>query len=331
MHNKLSMLLCLTLAAGLFNCCSIGAAASDGDSDAKTLSIVTTLFPEYDWVKQILGETVEQADLTMLLDSGVDLHSYQPTVEDLVTISNCDLFIYVGGESDDWVEEALETVTNADMTVINLLDVLGDSVKEEEVVEGMEAEEEDEDAGNDEEETEYDEHVWLSLKNAEVICQYICDRLCEMDEVNADTYAANTQAYLEELDALDTQYEEAVSAATCTTLLFGDRFPFRYLADDYGLDYYAAFSGCSAESEASFETIAFLAGKVDELGLTTVLTIDGTDHSIAETIVSTASSDNIQILSMDSMQSTVSADVEAGATYLSLMESNLDVLTQALN
>ncbi|MCD7716099.1 MAG: metal ABC transporter substrate-binding protein [Lachnospiraceae bacterium] len=329
MHNKLSMLLCLTLAAGLFNCCSIGAAASGNESDAKTLSIVTTIFPEYDWVKQILGETVEQAYLTMLLDSGVDLHSYQPTVEDLVTISNCDLFIYVGGESDDWVEDALATVTNTDMTVINLLDVLGDSVKEEEVVEGMEAEEED--AGNDEEETEYDEHVWLSLKNAEVICQYICDRLCEMDEANAGTYTANTQAYLEELDALDTQYEEAVSAAAYTTLLFGDRFPFRYLADDYGLDYYAAFSGCSAESEASFETIAFLAGKVDELGLTTVLTIEGTDHSIAETIVSTASSDNIQILSMDSMQSTVSADVEAGATYLSLMESNLDVLTQALN
>ena len=214
------------------------------------------------------------------------------------------------------------------MKVINLLDVLGEQVKEEEVVEGMEAEEEE---SEDEEEPEYDEHVWLSLKNAETLCNAITDALETIDPANKDAYAANAASYLEKLAALDGEYQTVVDNAVRKTVLFGDRFPFRYLVDDYGLNYYAAFAGCSAETEASFETISFLAGKVDELGLPCVLTIDGAQHKIAETIVQNTAEKNQSILTLDSMQSTTSTDVANGTTYLSVMESNLDVLKQALN
>lgn len=303
-------------------------AASDG------IKIVTTIFPEYDWVNVILGENAANAEVTMLLDNGVDLHSYQPTAEDIMKIATCDLFIYVGGESDEWVEDALAEATNKEMQVINLLEVLGENVKEEEVVEGMEAEEEHEEADSEEEheeeEVEYDEHVWLSLKNAEILCAAIEESLAAIDPANSDAYKANLDSYVAELDALDQQYQEAVGAANVSTLLFGDRFPFRYLVDDYGLSYYAAFVGCSAETEASFETITFLAQKVDELSLGTVLTIESSDQKIAQTIVENTQSKDQQILTLDSMQSTTSKDVEAGTTYLSVMENNLSVLKAAL-
>lgn len=291
------------------------------------LSIVTTIFPEYDWVKHIVGDT-DAAEITMLLDSGVDLHSYQPTASDMIKISTCDLFIYVGGESDEWVEDALAEATNKDMVVINLLDALGDAVKEEEIVEGMEAEEEE---GEEEEEgQEYDEHVWLSLKNAAVLVDTITDAMTKLNADHAATFSANAASYKEKLSELDKEYSDVVDAASLKTVLFGDRFPFRYLVDDYGLGYYAAFVGCSAETEASFETIAFLANKVRELNLTTVLTLEGTDHRIAETIISTSGVD-AQILSMDSMQSTTAKDVANGASYLAIMEKNLTALTAALN
>lgn len=324
---------CLLLSAGILGGCGKAASSaasvpSASQSDDKPLKIVTTIFPEYDWVREILGDKADNAELTMLLDNGVDLHSYQPTADDIIKISDCDLFIYVGGESDGWVEDALKEATNKDMQVINLLDVLGEQVKEEEVVEGMEAEEEE---AEDEDEPEYDEHVWLSLKNAETLCNAITDALETIDPANKDAYAANAAAYLEKLAALDGEYQTVVDNAARKTVLFGDRFPFRYLVDDYGLNYYAAFVGCSAETEASFETISFLSGKVDELGLPCVLTIDGAQHKIAETIVQNTAEKNQSILTLDSMQSTTSTDVANGTTYLSVMESNLDVLKQALN
>lgn len=323
----------LLLAAGILGGCgkaefSSISAPSASQSGSKPLKIVTTIFPEYDWVRQILGERAKNVGLTMLLDNGVDLHSYQPTADDIIKISDCDLFIYVGGESDGWVEDALKEATNKEMQVINLLDVLGEQVKEEEVVEGMEDEEEE---SEDEDEPEYDEHVWLSLKNAETLCNAITDALEEIDPANKDAYATNAASYLEKLAALDGEYQTVVDNAARKTVLFGDRFPFRYLVDDYGLSYYAAFAGCSAETEASFETISFLAGKVDELRLPCVLTIEGAQHKIAETIVQNTAEKNQSILTLDSMQSTTSTDVANGTTYLSVMESNLDVLKQALN
>ena len=280
----------------------------------KQVKVVTTIFPEYDWVKEIAGDEVSNMDLTMLLDNGVDLHSYQPTADDIMKISDCDLFIYVGGESDAWVEDTLKEAVNKDMKVINLLDVLGSSVKEEEVVEGMEAEEEDEEDGA-EEEPEYDEHVWLSLRNAKVLCKAIADDLAEIDTENANTYQENEKAYADKLDELDKKYQETVDSASQKTLLFGDRFPFRYMVDDYGLSYYAAFVGCSAETEASFETITFLAGKIDELGLKNIMTIEKSDQKIAKTIIENTNEKNQGILILDSMQSTTSDDVKKGATY----------------
>lgn len=295
------------------------------------LSIVTTIFPEYDWVREILGDKADNAEITMLLDNGVDLHSYQPTADDIVKISDCDLFIYVGGESDEWVEDALRNAANGNMKVINLLEVLGDSVKTEEIVEGMQEEEhEHEDAEEHEHEEEADEHVWLSLKNAKMLVRVISKALQELDPDNKDIYAANADAYVKKLSALDAEYQTAVDAASNKTILFGDRFPFRYLVDDYGLRYYAAFVGCSAETEAGFETISFLAKRVDELKLPCVLTIEGAQHKIAETIVRNTTAKNQRVLTMDSMQSTTSKDVKNGTTYLSVMEKNLSVLKEAL-
>ena len=487
----------------------VGALAGCGKQDdtnkTDKLSIVTTIFPEYDWVREILGDKADNAEVTMLLDNGVDLHSYQPTADDIVKISDCDLFIYVGGESDGWVDDALKNATNKNMKVINLLEVLGDSVKTEETVEGMQEDghdhghshdeqltendiedrtlsdfagawkslhpfllngdldkfcehraEEDEDSSttkdtywekykaswqcdaekisiegnnitftyadgktvsaeytyagyqpkrNDEGEIrsvryqfetasadapkyvqfndhghepgeaehfhiyfgndgfdalmsaktnpffvkdalsvedildelmghdhgeEKDEHVWLSLKNAKTLVDAISNALQEIDPDNKDTYAANTSAYIEKLSALDGAYQSAVDGAARKTVLFGDRFPFRYLVDDYGLSYYAAFAGCSAESEASFETVSFLAKKVDELGLPCVLTIEGKNHKLAETIVQSTTKKNQKVLTMDSMQSMTSKDAANGATYLSVMEQNLSVLKEAL-
>lgn len=318
-------IIAITLCLMMLTCFMAGCGTPSAKGDK--LSIVTTIFPEYDWVKQILGDKAEHADVVMLLDNGVDLHSYQPTADDIIRISTCDLFIYVGGESDEWVEDALKESTNKDMAVINLLEVLGKDVKEEEIKEGMHEEAHDHDH---EEETEYDEHVWLSLKNAAKLCGYIAEKLGSIDAENKDTYIQNANAYIEKLNALDGKYREAVNAGNTKTLLFGDRFPFRYLTDDYELDYYAAFVGCSAESEASFETILFLANKADELGLKAILQIDGADGKIARTIKDTTKTKDQTILTLDSMQSTTTADVKNGASYISIMEKNLAVLKNAL-
>ena len=308
-----------------------GCGKQNDTNQTDKLSIVTTIFPEYDWVREILGEKADNAEITMLLDNGVDLHSYQPTADDIVKISDCDLFIYVGGESDEWVEDALRNAANGNMKVINLLEVLGDSVKTEEIVEGMqEAEHEYEDAEEHEHEEEADEHVWLSLKNAKMLVRVISKALQELDPDSKDIYAANADAYVKKLSALDAEYQAAVDAASNKTILFGDRFPFRYLVDDYGLHYYAAFVGCSTETEAGFETISFLAKRVDEWKLPCVLTIEGAQHKIAETVVRNTTAKNQRVLTMDSMQSTTSKDVKNGTTYLSVMEKNLSVLKEAL-
>lgn len=320
-RKYLSILLIAVMAVvGLAAC---GQNLSKNPSGNGKIKVVTTIFPEYDWVKQIAGERVSDMDITMLLDNGVDLHSYQPTAADIMKISDCDLFIYVGGESDAWVDDALKEAVNKNMKVINLLDVLGDSVKEEEIVEGMQVEEE-------EEEPEYDEHVWLSLKNARVLCKAIADNLSAIDSEHKDVYDANVSSYMGKLDELDAQYKSTVESSSGNTLLFGDRFPFRYLVDDYGLNYYAAFVGCSAESEASFETISFLSKKTDELGLKSILTIEKSDKKIAKTIISNTKNKNQKILEMDSLQATTSKDAANGTTYLSVMQNNLNVLKEAL-
>ena len=316
-----------------------------------------------------MGDRADDVNLTMLLDNGTDLHSFQPAVKDIMKVSSCDLLIYVGGESDQWIEDALESAQNKDMKTINLMEVLGDSIKEEETVEGMQEsdhehehhhdhdhdecgcghdhdhEEHEHHHGHDhdecgcghdhdhedEEEKEYDEHVWTSMRNAEVICDAIAETLEEMDPENKEIYQSNAETYKEKLSALDEAYQETVNNAKQKTLVFADRFPFRYLVDDYDLSYYAAFSGCSAESEASFKTVTFLAGKVDELGVKSVLTMEKSDDRIAQTVIENTKAKDQKILQLNSMQSITSEEIADGATYLSVMEDNLGVLKEALN
>ena len=498
--------------------------ADRSEAVGKKLSIVCTIFPEYDWVREILGSKADSADITYLLDNGVDLHSYQPTAEDIMKISTCDLFIYVGGESDEWVEDALSQAQNKDMKVINLMEVLGDKAKEEEIKEGMQEEEHehdhehskevstfedgevqdrplsdwegdwqsayplvldgsldeawehksedgsmtaeeykeyyakgyktdynaisihddhitftdkdgketesdykytgyfiqdwstgtraamyrfeavdkesgapvyiefndhiiepekaehfhirmsnesydaivdpegnwptffdaaltpdevceevighghsDEDEDEDEHEhehehehedgePEYDEHVWLSLKNAEILCAEIESDIEALDPDNADTYRTNLESYTEKLISLDSDLKTLIDSAGETALIFGDRFPFRYFADDYGIDYYAAFVGCSAETEASFETVAFLAAKADEFNADTIYTIENSDGRIAQAVIDASSSKDKTIAVLNSVQSVSQDDIKNGTTYLSLMQQNYETL-----
>lgn len=312
----------------------IAEAKTTEETDRK-LNIVTTIFPEYDWTRNILGNREADVNLTMLLDNGTDLHSFQPAVKDIMKVSSCDLLIYVGGESDQWIEDALESAQNKDMKTINLMEVLGDTIKEEETVEGMQDSEhehghEDEHAHEGEDEKEYDEHVWTSMRNASVICDAIAETLEEMDPENKEIYQTNAENYKAKLSTLDQKYQETVDTDRQNTLIFADRFAFRYLVDDYGLNYYAAFSGCSAESEASFKTVTFLAGKLDELGIKTVLTIEKSDDRIAQTVIENTKKKDQKILELNSMQSITSDEIKNGVTYLSVMEGNLKVLKEAL-
>ena len=290
---------------------------------SQKLQIVAAIFPEYDWVRQIVGDD-DSVELTLLVDDGVDPHSFQPAVSDMVTAANCDLLIYGGGESDQWLTK-LEA-TNPNRETLVLLPLLGEQAHQEEVVEGMEAHEEDEPEGD----AEMDEHVWLSLRNASLFCQSITEALCRLNPGKADTYRANLAAYQQQLNALDVQYQQAVSAASQHTIVVCDRFPFRYLVEDYNLSYYAAFPGCSAETGASFETVVFLSNKVKELNLSALLVTESSDGRMAKTVAQNAGNEQMPVLTLNSMQS-VSAEQAKTLRYLSVMTDNLTVLQQALS
>ncbi len=324
------------------------------------LNVIATTFPIYDWSREVLGERLGDVNLTILVDSGVDLHSFQPSIQDVTEISTADMFMYIGGPSDLWVHDALAQKQNEDMIVVNMMDILGDEVLMEELIEGMtetehahDHDEHNHDEHNHdehnhdehnhdehnhdeheshahEEHEEADEHVWLSLKNAEFFVMEIAYAFGELDPEFSEVYEENARAYISKLHALDEEYEVAVTNAHQKTLLVADRFPFAYLVDDYSLSYHAAFVGCSAETEASFETIAFLSNKVDELGLRNIIVIDGTTHQIPQTIVGNTVSKNQNIVLLDAMQSTAKADIDAGATYLGIMEKNLEALKTVL-
>lgn len=304
--------------------------AKKAKAETNKVKVVTTIFPEYDWARQVIGEKADNVELTLLLDNGVDLHSFSPSVKDIAKIQDADIFVYVGGESDEWVDEVLKNVKKPNQKVINLLEVLGDRVKAEEIVEGMEHEHEHHDEHAHEEEEELDEHVWLSLKNAQILTSAITSALCEVDAKNAEVYKKNLASYNAKLDALDAKYVEAVKVASKNTLVFGDRFPFRYMVEDYNLKYFAAFTGCSAESEASFKTIVFLSEKVNELGLNTVCQIETGNGKIAKTVISNSKNKKAKVLTFDSLQSTTAKQIKKGATYLGAMEKNLEVLKEAL-
>ena len=318
----------LIIALAAFFALAAAMAATKNKKNAKkepSLKIVSTIFPSYDWAREILGEKASEATLTLLLDSGTDLHSYQPSFKDISKIASADVFIYVGGESDNWVPNVLKTIKNPNLKTINLLETLGSSAKEEEIVEGMQSEEEESD------EIELDEHVWLSLKNSKTLVSAISEAIALCDSKNATLYKANAIVYEKRLSDLDKAFENALKECSKSTLVFADRFPFRYLVDDYSLSYYAAFAGCSAETEASFETVVFLSKKIDELSSNAVFQIESSDGKIAKTVIKNSQKNkNATIFVLDSMQSTTAKDAQNGKTYLSVMKKNLEVLKEAL-
>lgn len=286
---------------------------------------LVTIAPVYDWVRQVIGVHTNQWKLTLLQKSGIDLHSFKPSAQDVAKVARSDFFVYVGGESDEWVEGLLKQKQNPKQCALNLMDYLGSAIKTEELVEGMQREEDEADEDEGAEEEEKDEHIWLSLRLASRSVGEIARQLAMLDPVNATDYQVQAAAYQKRLSELDARYKTLVSQAKRKTILVADRFPFRYLVDDYGLSYYAAFVGCSAESEASFKTIVFLAKKVDALALPSILTLEGSSTKIAETVVRTSSLQAVKILTIDSLQSSLSTD------YLTAMEKNLSVLSAALN
>ena len=344
-------LVCAIFVAALFSLFACGDAPKSKIAKESKLSIVATIYPEYAWAKEILGSRFNSVKLELLMKNGVDLHSYKPTAQDIAKIASADMVIYVGGESDEWIEKALEATPKKGRSEINLMKVLGDRVKAEEVIEGMQAEEEHEHNNTTEsaemphneeehehhhhdhdEEVENDEHVWLSLKNAEIIVQKIAAEIAKLDSAHASVYTQNVNAYVAKIQSLDNDYRTTVESAARKTVLFGDRFPFRYLVDDYGLKYYAAFVGCSAESEASFETIAFLANKMDSESLPSIFIIENGNEKIAKAVLAASkNSKNAQILILNSMQSVTEKQIDEGADYLSIMKSNLENLKKALN
>ena len=309
------------------------------------LRIIATTFPLYDWTRQILGQQLASMELVQLQDNGVDLHNFQPTVKDIARISQCDLFLFVGGESDEWVEKTLRTQRNPRRIALNLIKELGNSVLEEEHMdEGKEherhkdGEHEHHKDGEDEhhhksgehDEHEADEHIWLSLRCAASLCEVIAARLSALDPEHATEYQANARIYIAKLQELDRRYKAVVDNAPLKTLVFADRFPFRYMAKDYGLTCHAAFSGCSAETEASFKTIAFLAKKVNEQKLPAVIVLEGRRHKIAESVTRASKRKDVKILMMNSLQSSTSKEAASGKGYLDTMEKNLEVLKRAL-
>ena len=308
--------------------------ADSVEKDGDAVSVVTNTFPAYDWVKNITEGT--DVEVTNLTDNGVSLHNYEPSAQDIEKIAKSNLFLYVGGESDEWAPDAAKQAPKA--KVLNMLEILGDAVKEEEVKEGMEHDHDhehgdedhdhDHDHDHEHEEIEYDEHVWLSVKNAKTISKAIADALCEIDAKNADTFKKNYEAYAAKLDALQNDFDEMRKAAKQDNILVADRFPFRYLVSDLDLDYFAAFVGCSAESEASFETISFLAQKVDELNIKHIIKLAGSDGKIADTVKDASKAKDQDIIEMTSMENASSND---GKTYIDYMQMNLDALKKALN
>lgn len=333
MHRYAFIAFCLAFFAILFVGCNDAAEKSDA-AKGKKLSVVTTIYPEYAWVKEILGARADSLDLVLLVKNGMDLHSFNPSAKDIATIADADMVVYVGGESDQWVSKALAATPKAGRVALNLMEQLGDRVKAEEVVEGMEhehAEEREHEPAEPTEAPENDEHVWLSLKNAEMLVMALAESIAKLDTVHATEYRMNAALYIAKVSALDAKYRAAVDGATSKVILVGDRFPFRYLVDDYGLKYYAAFVGCSAESEASFETVAFLANKMDSLSLPAILTIDGGDGKIAQAVLTASKkSKDAPVLTLNSMQSVTEEQIKSGVDYLSMMQDNLEVLKKVL-
>ena len=310
----LTLALCLSLTA-----CGTGLERPD---DGK-ITVVCAIFPEYDWLRNLTAGS-DNVELKLLIDKGVDLHSYQPNVNDIVTVSDCDVFVYSGGASDVWVEDVIETAMNPKLIAVDMMELL------EKHRELCTEEHEHEHEGHDHEHSA-DEHIWLSLLNADYICSELTALLCELDMNNIELYEQNYAAYSAKLRALDEAYYIPLTEAVHETVLFADRFPFTYLMEDYDLHHHAAYEGCSAETEVSFDTFAGLSETLRMLNLPGVVIVDDSDHRIADTVIGASGLEDCEIYTMQSMQAVSSRQIKDGITYLDIMEENLSVLAQALN
>ena len=296
------------------------------DTDPDQLTVVATVFPAYDFARAVGGDL---ADVQLLLPPGTESHSYEPTPADILAVQDCDLFIYLGGESDTWVETILESVELRGQT-LRMVDCV--PLLEEETVEGMESYEEGHDHDHDEapglgEVVGYDEHVWTSPKNAALITRAVGDKLAELDPANADTYAANSADYAAQIEDLDREFADFFAGVEDRTMVFGDRFPLRYFAEEFNIDYYAAFPGCSTQTEPSAATIAFLTDKVREEHIPTVWYIEFSNHLVADSIAESA---GVKTAMFHTCHNVSADDLAAGATYVSLMEQNLETLRENL-
>ena len=298
------------------------------DCESEQLTVVATVFPAYDFARAAGGGLV---DVQLLLPPGTESHSYEPTPADILAVQDCDLFIYLGGESDTWVETILESVELRGQTM-RMVDCV--PLLEEETVEGMESYEEAHGHDHDHEEAPglgevvgYDEHVWTSPKNAARITRAVGEKLAELDPANGETYAANTEAYAAQIEALDQAYTDFFAGVEDRTMVFGDRFPLRYFAEEFGIDYYAAFPGCSTQTEPSAATIAFLTDKVREEHIPTVWYIEFSNHLVADSIAESA---GVKTAMFHTCHNISPEELESGATYVSLMEENLEALRENL-
>lgn len=312
----ISLFAAMTILTAMTGC----SGKSAPDNTVRPLRVVTTIFPEYDWVKTITEKS--GAEVSILQNNGTDMHSYKLTAEDIISINECDVFIYVGGESDESIKDVLATAPKTGRAEIKLMDVLKDRVRDEELTEGMVSTEEEEPAS--------DEHVWLSLTNAVLCSDKITEVLSDKDPGNAKLYQANHDDYVKELKKTDEDFKEVLKSASSDTVVFGDRFPFRYLFDDYSIKYYAPFSGCSAETEASFETISFMADKLDECGSEYIALLKGGNSKLAKTISESSKSKKAELIELDPMQQVTQEEIDSGVRYIDIMKDDLSVLAKIL-
>ncbi|MDO5519524.1 MAG: metal ABC transporter substrate-binding protein [bacterium] len=333
---ELKIVVMLTLVMALLTGCAGGkdvANTTSGQADKK-LKVVSTIYAPFDFARQVAKDN---AEVTLLLKPGAESHSYEPTPQDIITIQNCDVFVYVGGENDKWVDKVLDSIDNKQMKIIKLLDCV--NAVEEEHKEGMqdaheeeehdhEDEHEDDHEEHEHEEHELDEHVWTSPKNAIAISKKMQQVFSEADPEHAEAYKENLASYVTELEKLDRAFGDVVSTAKRKTIIFGDRFPLRYFVDAYGLDYYAAFSGCSTDTEVSAGTIAFLTDKIKEEAIPVVFKIELSSGNIANSI---ADSTNTKVLTFYACHNISKDDYEAGMAYTDFMWKNVDTLKEALN
>ena len=333
MMKKKFFALFLTIMVLLLSLCGCSSAYTEPEDN--TPEILCAAFPEYDWTRNILGDNPSDLRLQLLNDSGMDMHSYQPSVADMVDIADAELVIFTGGDSEFWIEDALISSQSSgdSRRSISLMEVFSHNHELADLYTADEHEENDHDHHHGEEEHAHatDEHLWLSLKLVPSFIREIAQAIAELDPAHADYYEANASEYIARIAALDMLYEETISSAGCSSLLFADRYPFKYLLEDYGLDYVAAFPGCSAETEASFETILKLSDTVNSLELQAVIVLKKSDTALAQTIINNSDNRDAEILILDSMQSVTSKDIDDGATWLSIMESNLQTLAVALD